>query len=210
MRIGQADCRTVAHQDTVEASHFYTGCARRVEDNAIVGGCCCPCEYYEQWEPHDAAATRRGRSPPCDARRQRPTRFSVQAQREGQPFMAGTGCAIVVVLAFVGYSWIGAWPSLGACEQLLHEYRDAETPASVLHVPLACSALRAKTHSEAPDAAQISTVVKNSASETLRRAQTERAVFDGPRVGTQAVTAPETQRRQRARARRSAPNNGAK
>ena len=112
--------------------------------------------------------------------------------------MAGTGCAIVVVLAFVGYSWIGAWPSLGACEQLLHEYRDAETPASVLHVPLACSALRAKTHSEAPDAAQISTVVKNSASETLRRAQTERAVFDGPRVGTQAVTVPETQRESKA------------
>ena len=123
MRLREADFGAVAHQRAVEASHFDAGCARRVEDNAIVGGCCCPCEYYEQWEPHDAAATRRGRSPPCDARRQRPTRFSVQAQREGQPFMAGTGCAIIELLALVGYSWIGAWPSWGAFEQLRHDCR---------------------------------------------------------------------------------------
>ena len=69
MRFWQTNFGAVAHQRAVEASYFYTGGARRVEDNAIVGGCC-PCQQEERREPHDAASVPLpGRLPPTTALR---------------------------------------------------------------------------------------------------------------------------------------------
>ena len=111
MRLRYADCRTVAHQGTVEASYFDAGRASNVEDGAgIVRGV-------------------RGR----DHKQQRPEApHRRRASHHQRLPIARFASPIVVVLALVGYSWIGAWPSWGAFEQLRHECRDAQTPASVL------------------------------------------------------------------------------